>query len=184
MGDVYVARRPGSQHIVAAFPVLIDKAVKGELLKQLTKAGFDVDITTEWDVQSNFSLHCSHSVPPLLNLMQEAEREKGDGIDQEDVNAAGPEDLTPDGSADALLDATAEQVTGDGTLPLLPLEDESAEAPASEAEEPDPITAPNEEFDLVGGIAAYIEATEPSENDGREMAPEPHKGKKQKRHNN
>jgi len=181
-GDVYVARRPGCQHIVAAFPAQIDKAIKGKLLEQLTKAGYDVDLTSETDVQINFQLHCSHSKPPLLDMMEKAAAEKGEGVDNADVNAAATPDLTPDGNADELLDATAESATA---------------GPA----EPDPITAPPEdgepaadqsqdapqegEIIVTNELAAdqtEEQATAELTSDGREMAPQPHKEKKS-RHN-
>jgi len=190
---VYVARR-SCGCIVAAFPLNIDKGVKGELLKQFAKIGLDVDQTSGADVRLNFNLSCTHGAPPLLTMMEKAAADKDAGIDQEDVNAAGPEDLTPDGSADALLDATAEQPTAESAAPL---ENEITEAPATEAEEedvdkfrhegpddltqePDPITAPTA---FKEPTDESVSAAMPGESDGREMAPEPHKEKKQKHHN-
>jgi hypothetical protein len=173
---VYVARR-SCGCIVAAFPLNIDKGVKGELLKQFAKIGLDVDQTSGADVRLNFNLSCTHGAPPLITLMEQAAAEKDTGIEQNDVDSAGPEDLTPDGSADALLDATAEQATDESAAPL---EAENTEAPATEAEaeEPDPITAPPAYEPTDELVAEGM----PGESDGREMAPEPHKEKKQ-RHN-
>ena len=68
---VYVARR-SCGCIVAAFPLNIDKGVKGELLKQFAKIGLDVDQTSGADVRLNFNLSCTHGAPPLLTMMEKA----------------------------------------------------------------------------------------------------------------
>lgn len=62
---VYVARKDCGC-IVAAFPVNMDKAIKGKILEQLSKAGLDIEQTSEFDVQENYHLVCDHNRPPLL----------------------------------------------------------------------------------------------------------------------
>jgi hypothetical protein len=106
---VYVARKECGC-IVAAFPVGIDKAVKGELMKQLAKAGLDIEQASEIDVQVDFHLTCDHNRPPLLGLIDDAKYHRSgsdyrptenaafgndDGADASDVNAGGS-DLTPE----------------------------------------------------------------------------------------
>jgi hypothetical protein len=86
---VYVARRDCGC-IVAAFPITIDKAVKGELLKQLAKAGLDIEQATDIDVRLDFNLSCDHNKPPLVSMWEkkaEAPAED-DGVDQADIDAA------------------------------------------------------------------------------------------------
>ena len=102
MSQVYVARK-SCGCIVAAFPTNIDKAVKGELLKQLAKGGYDIDQTTEGEVRLRFEVSCVCNRPPLLAFMED-NNASIDGVDQTDIDAAATEDLTPDGNADELLD--------------------------------------------------------------------------------
>jgi hypothetical protein len=119
MNRVYVARK-SCGCIVAAFPVSIDKAVKGELLKQLAKAGLDIEQSTDIDVRMDFHLVCDHNRPPLLQAIDEVTYRRAgsdyrptenaaigndDGVDQADVDAAGT-DLTPEAEeAEAAIEA-------------------------------------------------------------------------------
>ena len=108
MSQVYVARK-SCGCIVAAFPTNIDKAVKGELLKQLAKGGYDIDQTTEGEVRLRFEVSCVCNRPPLLSLMEDA----SEGIDQQDIDAAATEDLSPDGNADEMIDELDEEADED-----------------------------------------------------------------------
>lgn len=126
MSQVYVARK-SCGCIVAAFPTNIDKAVKGELLKQLAKGGYDIDQTTDGEVRMRFDVACQCNRPPLLSLMEEA----GEGVDQADIDAAATEDLTPDGNADELLDGVAEEI-----------EEEQIKADSENLWQPDAIDQP------------------------------------------
>lgn len=104
---VYVARKECGC-IVAAFPVYLDKACKGEILKQLAKAGLDVEQTVDFDVRINFDLTCNHNRPPLLDLIDQVQPD-ADGVDQTDVDAAGT-DLEPAAEeAEAQINAEEER---------------------------------------------------------------------------
>ena len=107
MSQVYVARK-SCGCIVAAFPTNIDKAVKGELLKQLAKGGYDIDQTTEGEVRLRFEVSCVCNRPPLLAFMED-NNASIDGVDQTDIDAAATEDLTPGENADELLDELADE---------------------------------------------------------------------------
>jgi len=140
MSQCYEAKK-SCGHIVAAFPVNIDKAVKGKLLEQFTKAGFDIEQATEAEVRLGFNLSCSCSTPPLLKMMDE----RAEGVDKEDIDSAGQEDLTPDGSADQLLDQTAEDPSAVTDPPLAePVAEGSSETQPQENEEPQNGEAPDE----------------------------------------
>jgi hypothetical protein len=98
MAKVYVARK-SCGHIVAAFPLTIDPAAKGEILKQFAKAGFDIDQTTELDVQVNYALTCDCNKPPLFKYADDMPRGEPDpnndgGVDQASVDAMANDDET------------------------------------------------------------------------------------------
>lgn len=107
MSQVYVARK-SCGCIVAAFPTNIDKAVKGELLKQLAKGGYDIDQTTDGEVRNRFDVACQRNRPPLLAFMED-NKASIEGVDQADIDAAASEDLTPGENADELLDELADE---------------------------------------------------------------------------
>lgn len=141
MSQCYVAKK-SCGHIVAAFPVNIDKAVKGKLLEQFTKAGFDIEQATEAEVRLGYNLSCSCATPPLLKMMDE----KAEGVDKADIDSASQEDLTPDGSADQLLDLTAEDQNNEQAETVAEAPDEehtSITEEGSENEAPD--ASPQEE---------------------------------------
>lgn len=125
MARAYVAKK-SCGCIVAAFPVNLDKAVKGKILEQLAKGGFDIEQVSELEVRRDFALTCDHNRPPLLNMMTatvtEDEREtfgessyiddaqdgNDDGVDEADVNAAG-NDWDPENEEEAEAELEAEQ---------------------------------------------------------------------------
>ncbi len=97
---VFVARKPCG-HIVAAFPVSMEKNAKAEILKQLTKAGYDIEQALEAEVREKYDLSCDCGKPPLLELIdQQEEGVQDEGVDyhpgtgQADVDALGNEDET------------------------------------------------------------------------------------------
>ena len=69
MSRVYAARRPCG-HIIAAFPLSIEKNAKAEILKQFTKAGYDMEIVSELEVCAMYAIQCDCGKPPLLSLME------------------------------------------------------------------------------------------------------------------
>jgi hypothetical protein len=86
----------------------MDRDQKAELLKQFAKAGYDIDQAEEEEVKYRFNTACScnrSTQPSLLDFAPD------EGADEEDVNAAATEDLTPDGNADELLEQTDPDVT-------------------------------------------------------------------------
>ena len=121
MAQVYVARK-SCGCIVAAFPLQMDKAVKGEILKQISKAGWDVEQASDRDVRLDFHISCDHNKPPLLAYMDSRTSEgafnraevvkdgamppeepaevitpDGGGVDQADVDALANDDETQTG---------------------------------------------------------------------------------------
>jgi hypothetical protein len=100
---VYVARKECGC-IVAAWPVLMDKNIQGEILKQFSKAGYTLEQASETDVRFDFRLICDHNKPPLLAYAEQKANEPtpetvGDaddeGVGTKDVDAAG-EDWYPE----------------------------------------------------------------------------------------
>jgi hypothetical protein len=65
MARVFVAKKTCG-HIVAAFPVNMDTNCKAEVMKQFTKAGYDLEQSSELDVRLSFALTCDCGKPPLL----------------------------------------------------------------------------------------------------------------------
>ena len=65
----------------------MDKAIKGKLLEQFSKAGYDIEQTTQGDVRLNYHITCDHNRPPLLAMMDERTAEgrmaisSGEGIE-------------------------------------------------------------------------------------------------------
>lgn len=126
---VYVARKDCGC-IVAAFPVNLDKAIKGSLMMVLAKAGFDIEQTTQGDVRANFHLTCDHNKPPLLAYMDERTAEGrmavacGEGI----TVAEGGEGPAPEGDGQSL----EEEHSFDDDDPDFPLTAERPEAVSGE----------------------------------------------------
>lgn len=97
----YVARKDCGC-IVAAFPVKMDQACKAEILKQLTKAGFDIDQTSDWEVHERFNLACDCNKPPLLKIADNGyldDDQDDDGIEMSDVDAM-TDDFEPEAEVD------------------------------------------------------------------------------------
>lgn len=112
---VYVARKDCGC-IVAAFPVNMDKAIKGKILEQLSKAGLDIEQTSELDVQLNFHLICDHNRPPLLDYVAEQailpaqEEEVGEVVEEEDEEDDGVESADVDAMSEDISDEVEEAI--------------------------------------------------------------------------
>jgi hypothetical protein len=138
MSSVYVVRK-SCGCIIAAFTQNLKSDAKAEIVKQLIKSGYDVDLATESEVRARFDLNCSCGNPPLLNLMDRAHfdqvsignSDNDGGVDTEDVNAGGVDDLTPGGDADELID---QEISGEEDKIKSDSEQDSEQEPESESE--------------------------------------------------
>ena len=146
MARVFVARK-SCGCIVAAFPINMDKNIKAELLKQLTKAGYDVEQAGELDVQLNFALTCSHGKPPLLDLMDKAHEPETSTWDpaplRDEMAAADSDAAVAETQAE---EASHEEINNDGGVEMADvnaLAAEGEEEPEETDDEeiiPDPTT--------------------------------------------
>lgn len=96
MSRVFVAKKECG-HIVAAFPVRMEQNCKAEILKQFTKAGYDIEQASESEVAFMFALTCDCNKPPLLKLADElasADKEaESEELSQEEINEDGGVDM-------------------------------------------------------------------------------------------
>lgn len=128
---VYVARKDCGC-IVAAFPVNMDKAIKGELMKQFSKAGYDLEQTTQGDVRDNYHITCDHNRPPLLAMMDERTAEGRMVVDAgEGVSSTFqfPEEMerVGEGASDLEEEHSFDENEGDDNEPTIEETDESDE---------------------------------------------------------
>jgi hypothetical protein len=121
----------------------MDKAVKGKILEQLSKAGLDIEQTDEFDVRMNFALSCDHNQPPLLTYFENKKKEKPEvitadgGVEKADVDAAGT-DLEPEAEAAEEQIAAEEARAEAQTEPQPEVEAPQADQPVSEPAESEP----------------------------------------------
>ena len=101
---VYVVRKVCGC-IVAAFPVQgLEPAIKGKLLEQFAKAGFDVDQADQYEVNARFALDCDCNKPPLLREIERVQV-KHFGVDM------GVSDFTVTQKVDPATGEILEEVT-------------------------------------------------------------------------